>query len=105
MEEKKEFRWKFVKTPSYRTFHVDGFWGSYSSSGAFSIDLYNQKHEVPKEQVYEIQDENVIPIDAIQPDYGIREIEACIVLDLNLAVVLRDWLTERIDTAKETQKK
>lgn len=104
MDEKRKHRFKFVKTPGYKTFHVDGFWGSYSANGQFSIDLYNQKHEIPEEQIYEVQDGNAMPLDVQQPSYGIREIEACIVLDLNLAIILKDWLSERIGEAKKLQK-
>lgn len=100
MKEKKPKSIKFIynKTPNYRTYTVGGIVGGLTPKGKLFIDLFNEKRALPDSVIHELSEEGLLgkEIERKVNDGVIREIDCGIYLDIDVAVVISDWLNERI---------
>lgn len=88
----------YLKTGSYRTFHVDGLFGGITPSGKIYTELYIQRYPTPKIITHEIKDSVMgDEINRVGKEGIIREIEAGMVMDVEIAKIFRDWLSKKID--------
>lgn len=94
----------YLKTKNYRTFHVDGAFGGITPNGKIYTELYIQRYPTPKIVTHEIKN-NLVVGDEIKREGKegiVREIEAGMIMDVEVAKVLRDWLTKKIDLYEKT---
>ena len=89
----------YIKTPSYRTYHVDGVYGGLTPKGDLYCELYTERNATPQLAVHEITEEgrlgNVIKKEGRSGI--IREIECGISLDVSTAYALKEWLERKIE--------
>jgi hypothetical protein len=96
-----ELTFHYLKTSSYRTFHVDGAYGGLCPNGNIYMELFVERMPTPKQETFVLN-----PDGKLGPELNregkqgmIREIESGIVMDVITAIRLRDWLSEKIDQA------
>ena len=102
-----QIRYKFVRSPSYRDIHIDGIWGRSHPGGYIQMAVFKDKSHLPNMVEYEIQEDGRLGKETGRdvPDSITREIEVDIAMNINVAILMRDWLNERIEelTTSETR--
>lgn len=96
-----ELEFHFEQTPYYRTIHADGFWGGPTGNGLIYMSAYSERKPIPTKLVHKIDLEgNRMSLGgetARETQQGvIREIEIGIYMNVQTAVSLRNWLSEKI---------
>jgi hypothetical protein len=96
----------YLKTPDYRSFHVDGVFGGPTPKGNIYIEFFIERAVTPQKVVHEVTEKGLLGKElSREGKIGIiREIEAGAIMDLATAEVLRDWLDSKIRSLKEQLK-
>jgi hypothetical protein len=93
----------YLKHPEYRSYHADGAVGSPTPKGGIHITFYLERSPIPLKTTHEVgEDGKVGRIIASEGKVGIiRELQLGVVMDLDCATAVRDWLSERISEIKK----
>ncbi|KRP85974.1 hypothetical protein AOQ73_36480 [Bradyrhizobium pachyrhizi] len=95
-----EIEFHFEKSNYFRVIHVDGAAGSLAPGGNYvHMAVYSERAPIPKKAVFnshqgQLGDEVAEKREARSGVF--RELEADLVMSLDAAIALRDWLAERI---------
>lgn len=107
-EDEQKVRFHFVKSPYYRTVHVDGVLGGPTPIGTIAMGLYSERLLYPDQVVYEVSAEgqlgDEIEEERIARDGIGREIEVSLVMTLPTARKFAQWLLRNVKTAERTIK-
>ncbi len=90
----------YLKSPRFRTVHVDGALGGPSPSLPFiTMTMYSERHAVPREMTHTLNDDGSVgEVAATEGRSGIvRELEMCAVFDPRTAKQLARWLDNQAD--------
>ncbi len=89
----------YLKTSSYRSYHVDGMFGGPTSLGKLYIELFLERSVTPQIIQYKVTSEGTLgeEVHRIGKEGIIREIEAGLIMDIAIAKAFRDWLNEKIE--------
>ena len=87
-----------LKSPAFRTIHVDGVWGGLTPTGYIAATFWSQRLAIPKVIEYKVgkNDGSLTEIERKGLSGIVRELEVNAVFDVNFAVSLRDWLDSKI---------
>ena len=100
-DKKNQIRLNYVKTSNYRTYHVDGIYGGLTPQGKLYIEPFVERQVTPQSVIHEIENFKFgKSLDSEGKEGIIREIECGLILDINIAVVMRGWLDDRINEHK-----
>ena len=93
----------YLKTCNYRTYHADGVFGGLTPSVKIYMELFIQRAVTPQIIRHKTATDGMLgeEIEREGKEGIIREIEAGIVMDIDVARVFRAWLDERIKTVEE----
>ena len=97
----------YIKTNNYRTYHVDGIFGGLTPDAKkIYIELFVQRSVTPKRIQYEVKGNRIGKEIGSREglDGLVREIESGIVMDVEVAKVLRDWLDKNIEISDKKGK-
>ena len=96
---KSRIRYNFIKSPNYKDIHIDGIWGGVHPGGYIQMAVFNDKSHLPDVVEYEVREDGRLGNETSRdlPDGIIRELEVDIAMNLNVAILMRDWLSERIN--------
>jgi hypothetical protein len=88
----------YLKTNSYRSYHADGVFGGITPSGKLYIELFIQRAVTPQIVTHKIKEDGSLGEEVHREGKTgiIREIEAGIILDINVARTLPKWLGDKI---------
>ena len=89
----------YTRISSYRVYHVDGIYGGRTPDGKYlTFDLFRHRNPSPTLVSHEIDESGKLGkvIDMVVRGGMSREIEAGLVIDFEVANMIRDWLNERI---------
>lgn len=94
----KEINIHYIKTSSYRTYHVDGAYGGLTPKGDLYCEFFVERQVTPQSVVHEVENDGRLGKmkKKIGEDGFIRQIECGISLDINTATALKGWLEEKI---------
>jgi len=102
-------RFHYIKSPGFRVLHVDGAVGGITPRGMIHLATYSERGAIPRilEQSFSV--DRGTPIEpeprVIEARDGIvREMEADLVMTLNTAIEVRDWLNTHIAKLEELAK-
>lgn len=99
-----EVAFDYIKTPDYREIHVDGAWGGLTPRGYIQMAIYNERLPIPQQTVFELKDAqlgNEIKEKRRGRQAIIRNVEVDLIMDLQTAESMRDWLNQHIGKLKE----
>ncbi len=89
----------YIKTGNYRTYHVDGIYGGLTNDGVH-IQPFVQRFPTPQCIQQEITPEGLLGKEVPNGREGkkgiVREIDSGFVMNIEVATVLRDWLSNKI---------
>ena len=109
-DKKKKFTFRYVYPSDLRDYYVNGAWGGLTPRDEIYMHLYSERRPIPKTITHEVKEDGLIG-DEIDRKYGgdvIRLIQASVVMDVTVAIAIRDWLDSKIQIVqgqKEKQKK
>ncbi|HEX9650479.1 MAG TPA: hypothetical protein VGA21_07955 [Cyclobacteriaceae bacterium] len=105
----KKIEIKYVKTGGFRIYHIDGFFGGLTPQGKIYFEPYIDKFHTPKSSTYPIEKDGSLGVELrdfrSSEKGGLREIEAGLILDINIAQSLVVWLQGKIDEYNQLVKK
>jgi hypothetical protein len=94
-----QIEFDYIKSNFFRVIRADGAFGGISPTGAIHMAVYSERQAIPTKTVHHLQGTQLGP-ELRERRQGrtaiVREVEADIVLELPQAIVLRDWLDEKI---------
>ncbi len=101
-------KFHYEKSHLFRIVHVDGAIGGLTPTLDLFISIYNQRAPIPKVTVQKVSPggqlgDEVIE-ERVQKEGVFREVEVGLVMNLNVAKALSQWLIDKIDLAEKTQK-
>lgn len=98
-------RFDYLKSALFRVIHADGVVGGLTPRLDVHMDFWSERFPIPKQVVHALTSEGTlgeeIRSERTTCEAIVREVEAGVVLDLETAKALRDWLTERIAEAQK----
>lgn len=103
----KEITLNYIKTPSYRTYHVDGTFGSLTPRGNLYCEFYIDRNVTPQTAVHELSKNGILsgtPKKTTGKKGFVREIECGIIMNMETAYNLKIWLDDKIKTYREEMK-
>jgi hypothetical protein len=107
-EDEQKVKFHYVKSPLYRTVHVDGVIGGLTPQGALSLGIYSERLLYPDQMVYSLTPKGEIgeeiAEERIARDGIGRELEASLVMTLPAARQLARWLIRNIKMAEHSIK-
>ena len=93
-DEKKKIPFHFLKSPAYRTFHVDGAVGGATPNGGVWITLYSERGPIPQMIENEINEDGSLGRELMrETKVGIiRDMECGLIMSVLTAKRLHEWL-------------
>jgi len=88
----------YVKTGSYRTYHVDGMFGGPTAHGKIYIELFIERAVTPQVIQFEVTQEGTLGKEVSRTGKKgiVREIEAGLIMDVAAAKSFGNWLNEKV---------
>ena len=91
----------YIKTNNYRSYHADGVFGGLTPNKKVYMEFFLQRQVTPKIIEYSVtKGELGAEVKREGKEGFVREIEAGIIMDIDVARVLRDWLDDKIKTVE-----
>ena len=91
----------YIKSQYFRVIHADGAIGSITPNGLIHFALYSERPAIPRRLVQPVSEDGQLgdPIESETEsrDSIIREMDVDVMMTLEVAVLVRNWLSERID--------
>jgi len=84
----------FINSNLFRVIHADGAWGGITPQFNIQMALFSERHPIPTEVSYKLEPSGL-------RDGIVREIEADVIMSLDVARALRIWLDNKIGEAEE----
>lgn len=92
-----------VPSPGYQTYHADGALGGITPQGKIHISFYLEHGPIPERVKVEVKEDGSIsdPIETEGKNGVIREMHCAVVMNLNVAETLIDYLGRIIQEIKQ----
>jgi hypothetical protein len=100
----KEITFHYIKTPSYRSYHVDGVFGSLTPRGNLYCEFFIDRNVTPQTAVHELSKDGHLsgtPKKTTGKEGFVREIECGIIMDIDTVYNFREWLDDKIEKYKK----
>ena len=92
----------YVKSNYCRVIHADGAWGGLTPNMNIHMALFSEHAPVPRSMTFRLEPSGLVSEQSADSEPGItREIDAEVILNLEVAKALRDWLDLRLRQAEE----
>lgn len=95
----------YIKSGLFRVVHVDGAWGGATPRGHITMSVFSERGPIPQRLVHQINDDGTLgeQVSLVSKTGIIREVEVELVIDLEAARSISDWLTKNIKTLTAAQ--
>lgn len=96
-----EVNFDYVKSKFHRVISANGVHGGPTPNGKLlALSFFNERLPIPVREVFDVASDGKIadrPKTRTQRDAIVREVETTVMLDRDVAVKVRDWLTTMIE--------
>ena len=102
--DKNKIAFRYIKNHNYRVVHADGVIGGPSPSGDIHMAFFSQRKPIPRKVVYEITSDGLGPelVDQRESESDIiREFDTDVVMNLNVAKELIEWLQKHVSEVEK----
>lgn len=105
-EKPKSVEFHYIKSSLYRVIHADGIVGAATPNGGIHCSFFSERPAIPTRLVHELDEQGSLggEIERNGRSGFVREMDVDVMLSLGTAVMLRDWLAERIEEAEARAK-
>lgn len=103
-QKKRKIKIHYLKSNFFRVIHMDGVFGGLSPQGALSVGIYSERRPLPDLVIQELDEETGQlgkEVKRVSKDGVLRELEANLIIDLEVARTFRDWLTRHLEQAEQ----
>ena len=92
----------YLKSSQFRVVHMDGALGSLTPRGLIHCCVYSERPSIPLAQTFNVGSDGQLTGDPETATRGglVRELEVDLMLSLEAASELRDWLTRMLKDAE-----
>lgn len=92
-------RFNYIKSPLFRTFHVDGLIGGPTPRGLLHFAVFSERRAIPQITEHALTKEGGLgeQIEARGKAGFVREMDADLVMTIHTAKEMHDWLTKNIE--------
>ena len=107
-KEPQKIKFHYVKSNFFRVIHADGFFGGLTPQGKINIGVFNERRPFPDLVIQEVDlATGKLGSETLRTgrDGVLRELEANIVMDIDIAQVILEWLQRHINEARALQEK
>ncbi len=101
----KEVTFHYSKSAQFRVIHVDGAIGGITPRGLIHMAVYSERPPIPKTTTHELTDTGLLGamFNSEVKEGIVREMEADLMLSIQAATELRDWLTKNLNAFAELE--
>jgi hypothetical protein len=94
----KNYTFKFVKSPDFKTIKIDGLFGGATVKGEINANFYVDTIDLPRSQLFAVDSKGKITNEIIVPNKAesIRELVVAINMDVITAKNVILWLNEKV---------
>ena len=95
---------KYVRSNLCRVIHADGAWGGVTSRLYIHMGLFSERNVSPESGTYVLDPKEHVAreeVKGLPKQQILRETEADVIMSVETARALRDWLTERLAVADQ----
>lgn len=95
----------YIKSPMYRVVHADGVWGGITPRGLISMSFWNTRGPIPTRIVQEVGPGGEMGSEVRREsrDAIVREVDVGVILDVEIAKTIRNWLDDKIKIAERIE--
>ncbi len=101
----------YIKSNFFRVIHADGLFGGLTPRGNIQMEIWSERQPIPRQSSYRViveGDGSPVLGDEVMDERQsreafIREVEVGIVIDLELAKSMIDWLKTRVAALEEAR--
>lgn len=95
-------RYNYIKSGHFRVIHVDGAYGGLTGHGFIHAAVYSERPTIPQVTEAEFVEGGTLTEHPVEKKDGmVREVEADLVMSLETAKALREWLDDKIGQLEE----
>jgi hypothetical protein len=98
----------YLKGPDFRSVHIDGAIGGLTTKGFLHIALFAERAVIPQKTTYNITDEGTLGDEIVERRESkngiVRQMEIDLIVNEDTAIVLRNWLDQRIEEFEQRRK-
>lgn len=106
-DEGRTVNFDYIKSPLFRSIHVDGAIGAVTPNGHIHLSLYNERPAIPRQIIHELAPDGQlgeeIPGRRVSRGGIVREMDVDVYMSVETVESLRNWLTDKIDEAISRQ--
>lgn len=103
-----KIRFDYIKSNQHREIFVEGVHGGLTPKGRIQMSLFCERQPIPRQIVHKFDGlelgPEILP-ERLSRDAIIRSVDATLIMDLNTAEVMYDWLGKSIKEGKKVIKK
>lgn len=101
----KTVKFHYIKASAFRVVHVDGAIGGMTPQGLFHAAIFSERFPIPLQATHPLMDGAIgKATEVVVRDGIVRELEADLMMTLEGAKRLRDWLSTTVDNAEKQLK-
>ncbi len=104
-------KFRYIFSDDYNPVYANGAYGGITPRGEIAVNFYLERHGLPYEEVHKLTDEGQVDeLISKQPQESedtvkiVRFISAGVVLSLESAIRIRDWLSSKISDLEKLKK-
>ena len=106
--EDQKVRFDYIKANQFRMIHVDGLFGGISPNSNIFMSLWSERWPIPKQTAHKLSKDGSIQGEILEErvsrDAIVREIDVGVVMNINVAIQMREWLNDKIKAAQSISK-
>lgn len=104
-ETPKNIDFHYIKSNSFRVVHCDGVWGGATPRGYIAMSVFSERAPIPTVVTQEVKDNRLIEPPVIKDGKKgiVREVDAEVIMDLEMAKSLVAWLQQHISTLEKSR--
>lgn len=94
---------RYRTNPAYRSVYAGGAYGGIVPSGEIVLGIFSERPHFPESAIVEFNEQTKQGTETVQIEKGIvREMEVGVIMNLNVAKAVRQWLDEKIAFVEKT---
>jgi hypothetical protein len=102
-------KFHYLKSPAFRTVHVDGVLGGPSPSGFLNAAFFSERLPIPQTTTFAVTDKGMLGEELVDARVGrdglTREVEVNLIMSVDMATRLHGWLGQHLKTFAEATAK
>ncbi len=107
-EETPRINFDYIKAQHFRVIHADGAIGGLTPNGHIHMALYSERAAIPRRMVFPLEANKLggeIQSERVSRDAYVREIDVDVMMTLDVAEALRQWLDDKVKELRQHTEK